>query len=212
MEFPHLKRLVEDVQFDTIYHEHYFYYTLACVQKILSAHGLRLFDVEELPTHGGSLRIFACHNEAAHQCTEKIDKILKEEIDAGMNTLEYYLGFQKKIETVRYTLMNFLLEAKMQNKQVVAYGAAAKGNTLINFFGIDKSLLSYVVDASPVKQGKFLPGSRIPVVAEEMITHTKPDYTLILPWNLKDEIAEQLQYIQAWNGKFVTTIPTLNIW
>ena len=209
MEFPHLLRLVEDVQFDTIYHEHYFYYTLECVRKIVSAHGLRLFDVEELPTHGGSLRIYACSQDASHTSTEGVEAILAREKKLGLDTLQYYLNFQKKIDRVRSLLMRFLLDASDQGKTVVGYGAAAKGNTLINYFGIRKDLLPFVADTSTVKQGLYLPGSRIPVVSEDKIKETKPDYVLILPWNLKDEISEQLSYIRDWGGRFVTAIPEL---
>ena len=212
MEIAHLKSLVENRQFDTIYHEHYFYHTLSCLKKIVEAHGLRLFDVEELPTHGGSLRIYACHKSSKHLCSGKVDDLLHRENMAGMNTLEYYLGFQEKIDSLRLEVMRFLMDAKEQGKLVAGYGAAAKGNTLINYFGIRKDLLPFVVDASPIKQGKFLPGSRIPVVAEAKIKEVEPDYVLIFPWNLKDEIGGQLSYIRDWGGKFATTIPTLNIW
>lgn len=211
MEFPHLLRLVEDVQFDTIYHEHYFYYTLQCVKNIVEAHGMRLFDVEELPTHGGSLRIYACPKKAAHKPTGKVEAILAREEAEGMYTLDFYLHFQEKIDAVRFGLMRFLMQAREDGKMVAGYGAAAKGNTLINYFGIRKDLLPYVVDASPHKQGHFLPGSRIPVVAEEVIRETKPAYVLILPWNLKEEISGQLGYVRDWGGRFVTAIPKLEI-
>ena len=212
MEFPHLLRLVEDVQFDTIYHEHYFYYTLQCVRNIVEKHGMRLFDVEELPTHGGSLRIYACLKEAAHASTGAVEALLAREDAAGMYTLDFYLHFQNKIDVVRFGLMRFLMQAKEEGKMVVGYGAAAKGNTLINYFGIRKDLLPYVVDLSPRKQGHFLPGSRIPIVAEQKIRDTRPDYVLILPWNIKEEISEQLSYIREWDGKFVTTVPELTVW
>ena len=212
MEFPHLLRLVEDVQFDTIYHEHYFYYSLAVVQKMLAAHGLRLFDVEELPTHGGSLRVYACRMPAKHVLCDSVTKILEREKTAGMEELSYYDGFQKRIFSIRREVMGFLLKAIEENKTVIGYGAAAKGNTLINYFGIRKDLLPFVVDASPTKQGKFLPGSRIPVYALNKIKAVKPDYLLVLPWNLIDEIVEQHSYIREWSGKFVTVIPKLEVW
>jgi SAM-dependent methyltransferase len=212
MEFPHVMRLVEETQFDTIYHEHYFYYTLACVKNILKKHGLTLFDVEELPTHGGSLRIYACPVKNARPSTGMPEKYLLREEEAGMGSLAYYLDFQEKIDHVRRGLMSFLLDAGEQGRSVVGYGAAAKGNTLINYFGIRKDMLPFVADTSPVKQGKFLPGSRIPVVAETQIRAAKPDYILILPWNLKEEISEQLVYIREWGGKFVTAIPKLTVW
>lgn len=212
MEFPHLLRLVEDVQFDTIYHEHYFYYTLAVVQKMLAAHGLRVFDVEQLPTHGGSLRVYACHKDALHAECVTIAQLLEQEKSAGMNSLDYYENFQHRIFSIRREIMQFLLEAVDAGKTVIGYGAAAKGNTLINYFGIRKDLLPFVVDASPTKQGKFLPGSRIPVYDLDEIKKVKPDYLLILPWNLKDEIAAQHDYIREWGGQFVTVIPKLEIW
>lgn len=212
MEFPYLKRLVEDVQFDTIYHEHYFYYTVTSVSQILRTHGLRIFDVEELPTHGGSLRIFACRAGGSHESTGNEMRYLALERDTGMHTLPYYADFQKKIDMTAFALMQFLIEAARQGKSVGAYGAAAKGNTLLNYAGVKSNLVSYVADASPVKQGKYLPGSRIPVVTEDRIRAEKPDYVLVLPWNLKDEISQQLAYIREWGGQFVTAIPSLSVW
>lgn len=211
MEFPHLLKLVEEVQFDTIYHEHYFYYTLFCVKQIVEAHNMRLFDVEQLPTHGGSLRVYACLQTSDHETTENIEKVLREEKKAGMDKLAFYLNFQEKINKIQFSLMRFLMEAKGQGKKVAAYGAAAKGNTLFNYFGINKNLIPYVVDASPYKQGKYLPGSRIPVVSENMLLQYKPDYILILPWNLKEEISAQLAYTRRWGAKFVIAIPKLEV-
>ncbi|CAK7061561.1 MAG: hypothetical protein DELT_01463 [Desulfovibrio sp.] len=211
MEFPHLLRLIEEVQFDTIYHEHYFYYSLHIVQKMLAAHGLRIFDVEQLPTHGGSLRVYACREEAHHKDCPAIRALLEEEKNAGMSDIQFYTGFQKRIFSIRCDVMRFLLDAMEQNKSVIGYGAAAKGNTLINFFGIRKDLLPFVVDASPTKQGKFLPGSRIPVYSPDIIRETKPDYLLVLPWNLIDEITEQHSYVREWGGKFVRVIPRLEV-
>lgn len=207
MEFPHLLRLVEDVQFDTIYHEHYFYYSFAIVCKMLAAHNLRVFDVEKLPTHGGSLRVYACHAAAQHDQTPAVAALREEEKQAGMESLDFYTGFQKRIFSIRRDVTRFLLDALSEDKVVIGYGAAAKGNTLINYFGIRKDLLPFVVDASPTKQGKFLPGSRIPVYAPDKIKEVRPDYLLVLPWNLIDEISEQHKYIREWGGKFVTVIP-----
>lgn len=212
MEFPHLLRLVEDVQFDTIYHEHYFYYSLTCVRDMLSKHGLRIFDAEELPTHGGSLRVYACHTAASHASTGKCQQIIAKEVASGMNHVEFYLNFQQKIDRLRNQVMRFLMDAKDQGKMVAGFGAAAKGNTMINYFGIRRDMLPFVADTSPVKQGLYLPGSRIPVRGEQAIHDAKPDYILILPWNLKAEISEQLSYIREWGGKFVTTIPRLEVW
>ncbi len=212
MEIPHLLSLVQNSQFDTIYHEHYFYHSLFCVQNILKEHGLRIFDVQELSSHGGSMRVFACKDNAIHACTEAVDNLLQKEKSAKMHSLEFYNAFQKSIDSIRFSLMRFLMQAKEDGKLVAAYGAAAKGNTLINYFGIRKDLLAFVVDASPYKQGLFLPGSRIEVVSEQMIHEQKPDYVLILPWNLCDEISSQLQYIRTWGAKFVTAIPHLHIW
>lgn len=211
MEFPHLMKLIEEVQFDTIYHEHYFYYTLHVVKKILETHRLRIFDVECLPTHGGSLRIYACHLNANFKESEILNELLDEENKKGMNSLSYYLGFQDKIDIIRYELMNFIMKCKLEDKKIIGYGAAAKGNTLINFFGIRRHIIPYIVDISPHKQGLFLPGSRIPVVNEDIIYNIKPDYIFILPWNLKEEIMTTLDYIRTWGGKFFTAIPRLEI-
>ncbi len=211
MEIPHILKLVEEVQFDTIYHEHYFYHSLLCVQNILQKHGLRVFDVEELPTHGGSLRMYACHAQAQHEKSARVEALLAKEEAAGLQHMDYYARFQGTIDNIRFALLRFLMQAKEEGKKVVGYGAAAKGNTLLNYFGIRQDLLSFVVDASPYKQGLFLPGSRIPVVDEQRIHDERPDYVLILPWNLKQEISEQLSYIQEWGGKCVTAVPVLDI-
>jgi len=213
MEFPHLMKLVENGQFDTIYHEHFSYFSLFTVQKIFASHNLVLFDVEELPTHGGSLRIYAKHAEDnSHDVSVNIDRVLDREADAGMRELPYYRNFQKQADQVKHELLAFLLDQKRLGKNVIAYGAAAKGNTLLNYCGVKKDLINFVVDASPHKQGKFLPCSHIPVVAEEEIKKTKPDYVLILPWNIKDEITEQLSYIQERGGQFVVAVPELKIY
>ena len=212
MEFPHLMRLVEESQFDTIYHEHLSYFSFCTVQRIFSKHGLTLFDVEELPTHGGSLRIYARHQEdSAWAISSNVNAIQECELVAGMDDLSYYQGFQNKADTVKYSLLSFLLEQKQSGAKVVGYGAAAKGNTLLNYCGVKKDLIRFVVDVSPHKQGKVLPGSHIPVVKEDEITRLKPDYVLILPWNIQDEIMDQLNYIRKWSGKFVVPIPEIKI-
>ncbi len=212
MEIPHVLRLIEGYQFDTIYHEHYFYHSVLCLQNILKKHGLRIFDVQELATHGGSMRVFACKEDAKHQCTKVVYDLMEKEIAFGLQDLDFYASFQASIDNIRFELMRFLMQAKQDAKLVVGYGAAAKGNTLLNYFGIRQDLLAFVVDASPYKQGLFLPGSRIPVLSEQSIHEQKPDYVLILPWNLKEEISAQLEYARAWGAKFVTAVPKLDIW
>ena len=212
MEFPHLMRLIEKNLFDTIYHEHFSYLSFHTVRRIFAEQGLVLFDVEELSTHGGSLRIYARHNEdKLKSVTSNVSELLKKEAAKGMLKLDYYLNFQQKADKVKYAFLSFLLEQRRAGKKVAAYGAAAKGNTLINYCGIKKDLIGFVVDASPHKQGKFLPGSHIPVFTEEMIRLNKPDYIVILPWNLKDEIINQLNYVNVWSAKFVLPIPRLEI-
>lgn len=213
MEFPHLMRLVEENQFDTIYHEHFSYFSLHTVRTVFSKHKLEIFDVEELPTHGGSLRIYAKHNSGeSKSISPSISRLLEKESAAGMLKLDYYLNFQTKANKVKYGLVSFLLEQKKQGKKVAAYGAAAKGNTLLNYSGIKNDLISFVVDASPHKQGKFMPASHIPVVSERKIKETRPDFVIILPWNIKNEIMDQLSYIRKWGGKFVTAVPQIKIY
>jgi SAM-dependent methyltransferase len=208
LEFPHLMRLVEENQFDTIYHEHFSYLSFHTVTRIFSEHGLVLFDVDELPTHGGSLRIYAGHQEdRSEELSANVKALHEKESAAGMGELSYYLGFQDKANKVKYELLSFLLTQKREGKKVVAYGAAAKGNTLLNYCGIKKDLIAFVVDASPHKQGKFLPGSHIPVVAEGEIKRVKPDFVLVFPWNIQAEILEQLKYIRDWGGNFLLPIP-----
>lgn len=212
LEFPHLMQLIEKNQFDTIYHEHFSYFSFYTVNRILSEHGLFLFDVQELATHGGSLRIYAGHKEdRSKKISPHVRSLLEREYLAGMQDLSYYSGFQAKIDSAKYKLLAFLIACKEQGKKVAAYGAAAKGNTLLNYCGIKKDLVAFVVDASPHKQGKFLPGSHIPVVAENEINKSRPDYILIFPWNIKEEIIEQLDYIRQWNGKFLLSIPELTV-
>jgi SAM-dependent methyltransferase len=211
-EFPHLLQMVKYNQFDTAYHEHYSYLSLTTVKKIFDINGLKVFDVQELSTHGGSLRVYAQKkNEGQHPVSPAVAELLSEENSAGISSESFYKGMQNRAELVKHNLLSFLNEAKRQGNLVVAYGAAAKGNTLLNFCGISKDIISYVADASPYKQGKFLPGSHIPVVTEKCIKKTKPHYVLILPWNLKKEITQQLQYIRQWGGKFLVPIPQLDI-
>jgi 2-polyprenyl-3-methyl-5-hydroxy-6-metoxy-1,4-benzoquinol methylase len=212
MEFPHLMQLIENNQFDTIYHEHFSYLSFLAVQQIFDKHGLSLFDVEEIPTHGGSLRIYAKHSEDnSKEISENVTLLQQKEINKGLNTLAYYQNFQKRVENIKYDFLSFLIEQKRNGKKVAAYGAAAKGNTLLNYCGIRKDMISFVVDKSPHKQGRFLPGSHIPVVSEDFISRERPDFVVILPWNIKEEIQEQLNYVRAWGTKFVTAIPELCI-
>jgi SAM-dependent methyltransferase len=211
-EFPHLLRLVAENQFDTIYHEHYSYLSLTAVRRIFDKNGLRVFDVEELPTHGGSLRVYAQRNDTGvHEVSRNVANLLDRETTAGMTTPAFYEGFQGKADQVKNDFLFFLLEAKRAGKKVAAYGAAAKGNTLLNYAGIRKDLLSYVVDLNPAKQGKYLPGCRISIVVEEHLKSSRPDYVVILPWNLKTEVMEQLAYIRSWGGQFVMAVPSLNV-
>ncbi|KJR96336.1 MAG: SAM-dependent methyltransferase [Desulfobulbaceae bacterium BRH_c16a] len=211
-EFPHLLRLVQENQFDTVYHEHYSYLSLSTVENIFSNKRLHIFDVEKLSTHGGSLRVYAQHADRGRQeRSNRVTELLAEEKSAGMMDAIFYAGFQCKAEQVKNNLLTFLLDAKYKGLSVAAYGAAAKGNTLLNYAGIRSDLLSYVVDRNPVKQGKFMPGSRIPIVDETHLIHKKPDRVVILPWNLRDEVMEQLQYIREWGGRFVTAVPQLEI-
>lgn len=211
-EFPHLLNLVEQNQFDTIYHEHYSYLSLAAVKTIFAANGLTVFDVEELPTHGGSLRVYAQRSDTGiHETGSRVAELLTREIAAGITTLGFYANFQAKADKVKNDLLTFLLEAKREGKRVAGYGAAAKGNTLLNYAGVRPDLLPYVVDRNPAKQDKFLPGCRIPIVDEAQLKLAKPDYVLILPWNLRTEVTHQLDYIREWGGKFVTAVPALEV-
>ncbi|HEX5359030.1 MAG TPA: class I SAM-dependent methyltransferase [Candidatus Nitrosotalea sp.] len=213
MEFPHLLQLIKETEFDTIYHEHFSYFSLLVVQKIFSSHGLLVFDVQELSTHGGSLRIFAKHKENnTISLNERVDKIIKKEKEFGLDEISTYTRFQEKITILKQDLYNFVVSAKNSNKKLVGYGAAAKGNTLLNYCGIGTNFLEYVVDRSKHKQGLYLPGTHIPIRDPEKIRETKPDYVLILPWNLKDEIMSQMSYIRNWGGKFVVPIPEVKIY
>ncbi len=212
MEFPHLLQLVEHNQFDTIYHEHYSYLSATAVSKVFAAHGLRLFDVEELPTHGGSLRIYACHDGNANRPQEaRLNDLLAREQAVGVQDLAYYDSFTEKVKRTKRDVLKFLIATKEAGKTIVGYGAPAKGNTLLNYCGVRTDFLDYTVDLSPHKQGLYLPGVHIPIFAPERIRETKPDYVMILPWNLKDEIMQQMAYIRDWGGKFITAIPEVQV-
>ena len=212
MEFPHLMQLVDNNQFDTIYHEHFSYLSLHTVKSIFESVELEIFDVEELKTHGGSLRIYAKHNQDTSKAVqETVSGILSTEEKKGMLTQDYYSGFQEKAMKVKLSVLEFLLEQKNKGKKVAAYGAAAKGNTLLNYCGVKNDLVEFAVDANPNKQGKWLPGSHIPVMNEDHLKTIKPEFVFILPWNLKEEITSQLSYIRDWGGKFVIPIPSVEI-
>lgn len=212
MEFPHLARLIAENQFDTIYHEHFSYLSFVTVERIFAHHGLTLFDVEELPTHGGSLRIYGRHAEnSALPVSERVTALRQREIDDGFLTLERYRGFDEQVKNTKRKLLTFLIDAKNRGKRIVGYGAPGKGNTLLNYCGIRTDFLDFTVDANPYKQGKFTPGTRIPILAPEAIREARPDYVLILPWNLKDEIAQQAAYIRDWGGRFVVPIPEVRV-
>jgi SAM-dependent methyltransferase len=213
MEFPHLLNLVNDCQFDTIYHEHFSYLSLIAVKSIFEKQGLVIFDVEEIDTHGGSLRIFAKHEKNnTHPISLRVNDLIEKEINEGLKTIQYYEDFQAGVDKIKYDAISFLIEQKRKGKKIIGYGAASKGNTLINYCGIKGvDLINFVVDASPYKQNKYLPGSHIPVLDESLVRKIKPDYIIILPWNLKIEISNQLDYIRDWGGKFVTYIPELNV-
>ncbi|MCB2013675.1 MAG: class I SAM-dependent methyltransferase [Sphingobium sp.] len=212
LEFPHLLRLIEGVQFDTVYHEHFYYLSLLAVETIFAAHGLRIFDVEELPTHGGSLRIMACRStSSAHETGAGVAKVRADERAAGFDRIETYAAFQSRVVPVKTGLLAFLEQAAREGKSVAAYGAAAKGNTLLNFSGVNTDQIDYVVDRNPVKQGHYLPGSHLPVLPPERIMETRPDYLLILPWNIRDEVMASMAGIRQWGGRFVVAVPELTV-
>jgi hypothetical protein len=211
-EFPHLLRLVDECQFDTVYHEHFSYLSLSAVNRVFSAAGLEIFDVERLTTHGGSLRVFAQRGSGLRRGVEAaVMDVLQQERKAGMETAAFYDDLQARAEAIKNALVGFLIEAKASGKRVGAYGAAAKGNTLLNFAGVRPDLLPWVVDRSPGKQGRFLPGSRIPITSEDRIRDERPDYLLLLPWNLRTELEAQLSYTRNWGCRFVTAVPRLEI-
>ena len=211
VEFPHLLELIAQNQFDTIYHEHFSYFSFLTVERIFAAHGLTLFDVDELPTHGGSLRIYACHEALARRNSGAVERVRAAERQAGLDVPETYEGFAQQVNRAKRDLLSFLIGAKSEGKSIVGYGAPAKGNTLLNFCGIGTDFLDYTVDRSPHKQGLFLPGTRIPIRAPAAIAETRPDYVLILPWNLKDEIVAANAHIRDWGGRFVVPIPTVEV-
>ncbi len=212
LEFPHLLRLIEWNEFDTIYHEHFSYFSLLTTIRILEAHGLRVFDVDELSTHGGSLRVYATRAEnTTHQLQPSVAKILNDEKNAGLDSLEGYERFAAQVKETKFALVEFLMSAAKQGKKVAGYGAPGKSATLLHYCGIGRDLIEYTVDRSPYKQGRFLPGTHIPIFHPDRIRETKPDYIVILPWNLRDEISSQLQYIREWGGRFVVPIPKVTI-
>lgn len=212
MEFPHLLRLMEENQFDTIYHEHFSYFSFITVEKVFAHHGLTLFDVEELPTHGGSLRIYASHAEdAARPVAASVAGLKRQEQEAGLGRLDTYAGFAEQVKETKRQLLEFLIQMKRAGKSIVGYGAPAKGNTLLNYCGIRTDFIDYTVDRSPHKQSKLLPGTRIPVYAPDRVKETRPDYLLILPWNIRDEVMEQMAFIREWGGKFVVPIPGVEV-
>ncbi|HEX6993808.1 MAG TPA: class I SAM-dependent methyltransferase [Gammaproteobacteria bacterium] len=207
-EFPHLMKLIELNQFDTIYHEHFSYFSFTTVRQVFAAHGLRIFDVRELPTHGGSLRIYACHDQSArHANHARAGELEQREIAAGYRRLETYSGFGEKVERTKRKLLEFLITAKNEGKKVVGYGAPGKGNTLLNYCGIRTDFLDYTVDRNPHKKGTYTPGTRIPILDPSVIFETRPDYVLILPWNLAPEITQKMAGIREWGGRFVVPIP-----
>lgn len=213
MEFPHVLQLMQQNQFDTIYHEHFSYFSFLAVEQVFARHGMKLFDVEELATHGGSLRIYACHDEDRSKPKSLRAKELKSrEEGAGFNRLRHYQSFGPQVEATKRRLLSFLISAKEEGKHVVGYGAPAKGNTLLNYCGIRTDLIDYTVDRSPHKQGHFLPGVRIPIYEPERVRQTRPDYLLILPWNLREEVMQQMSYIREWGGRFVVPIPEVQVY
>ena len=212
LEFPHLLKLMQLNEFDTIYHEHFSYFSMLTVVRILDAHGLRAFDVEELPTHGGSLRVYACRAESReHITTTAVQRVIHDEKDAGLDSGLAYEQFAAQVKQTKLALVEFLMNAARDGKSVAGYGAPGKSATLLHYCGIGKDLIEYTVDRSPHKQGRFLPGSHIPIHHPDRIRETKPDYVVILPWNLKDEIVEQMQFIRQWGGRFVVPIPTVTV-
>jgi SAM-dependent methyltransferase len=207
IEFPHLMRLVEGVQFDTIYHEHYSYLSLTALMPLFRRHRLAIFDVEGLPTHGGSLRIYAQHSTAKRKAEDRVRELLASEAARGMKGKEYYSGFQGAVDSLKRDILGFLIDEKRQGRRVVGYGAAAKGNTLFNYCGVRKDLVEFVVDNSPSKEGRFLPGSRIPILHPDALNRERPDTVIIIPWNIKDEIAKSLATVRGWKPKVVTFVP-----
>jgi len=212
MEFPHLMRLIEDKQWDTIYHEHFSYFSLATVRRAFAKHGLRVFDVEELPTHGGSLRIFAAHtDDASKPDTDAVRELVEREVGAGYETLGMYAEYGRRVESDKRDILTFLVGLKAEGKRIAGYGAPAKGNTLLNFCGVGRDFIDYTVDLNPHKQGHLLPGTHIPISAPDRIGEDKPDVVLILPWNLRGEVMEQMSYVRGWGGVFAARAPELRV-
>lgn len=210
-EFPHLLNLILRNQFDTIYHEHVCYFSLLAVERVFASHRLRVFDLEELPTHGGSLRLYVCHADSARSAGKEATRVAAREAAAGLGVLDTYAGFRQRAHEVKRDLLAFMIDAKRAGKRVAAYGAAAKGNTLLNYCGMRDDFIDFVADVSPHKQGRFLPGTHIPILHPDKIRETRPEYLLLLPWNLEREITEQHAYIRDWGGKFVVAIPTVRV-
>jgi hypothetical protein len=212
MEFPHLLNLIEQNQFDTIYHEHFSYFSWLAVERVFARHGITLFDVEELPTHGGSLRIYGRHAEdASRPVGPRVGALKEKERRAGLERIETYEAFDERVRRTKRRLVEFLVKAKNQGKRIAGYGAPAKGNTLLNYCGVRSDFIEFTVDRSPHKQGRYLPGVHIPILSPDALKDAKPDYVLILPWNLKDEIVEQVGYIREWGGRFVVPIPEVAV-
>jgi hypothetical protein len=212
MEFPHLMQLIDQNQFDTIYHEHFSYLAFFVVERIFHHHGLRLFDVEELQTHGGSLRIYACHDDdSSHPSLPTVSALRAKEIAKGLGTLQTYGAFEERVKETKRGILDFLISAKRQGKRIAGYGAPGKGNTLLNYCGIRTDFLDFTVDRNPLKQGKYTPGTHIPILAPDAIRATRPDFVFILPWNLKDEITTSMGFVREWGGKFVVPIPRLGV-
>jgi len=212
-EFPHLVRLVAENQFDTIYHEHFSYFSFTTIAQVFAAHGLTVFDVQELPTHGGSLRTYAKHDtNDAQPASDRVGELLAREAELGLASLAYYRNFARQVEETKRRLLGFLIKAKSEGKAIAGYGAPGKGNTLLNYCGIRTDFLDYTVDRNPYKQGKFLPGTRIPIHHPDRIRETRPDYVFILPWNFKDEIMAQMAYVRDWGARFVVPIPTVTVY
>lgn len=211
LEFPHLLRLIHENQFDTIYHEHYSYLSLIALAPVFARAGLRVFDIEKLSTHGGSLRVFVCHTRAKHGETPAVEALKVEELEAGLAGEAAYDAFSRRVQATKRALLSFMIKVRAENMSIAAYGAAAKGNTLLNYCGVRSDMIEFVADRNPTKQGRLLPGSRIPVVAPEEIDRVRPDYLLVLPWNIKEEVMAQMAHIRGWGGQFVIPIPNLEV-
>lgn len=212
LEFPHLARLVEHCQFDTIYHEHFSYFSLLVIRDLFARHDLRVFDVDELPSHGGSIRIYACHSRSGgHTDTGRVGSLIQQEVDAGFATMKPYAAFEERVKETKRKLLDFLIRAKRGGKTIAGYGAPGKGNTLLNYCGIRGDFVDFIVDSSPVKQGTYTPGTRIPILHPDAIRKHQPDFVLILPWNLRKEISETASYIRDWGGQFVVPIPEVEV-